>query len=180
MNLRQRSDRLIIGAIGLLLLAAGAVYYVLRHANELELNLETDRIVLGVLAIIMSLLVVALLFLLLRNLIKLLVERRHQVLGSRFRTKLVFIFLILVLIPSLALFWAAVNLILNVNEDLFVEPLEQITADAKKIVDAYNRLERSDSARFADAFAAQITEYRLLEPGRSRMLETRATGFARG
>lgn len=176
---RPRSDRLIVAAIGLVLLAAGVVYYVLRHASELKLNLETDRIVLGVLVIIMSLLVVALLVLLLRNLIKLLVERRHNVLGSRFRTKLVFIFLILVLIPSLALFWAAVNLILDVNENLFVDPLEQITADAKKIVDAYNHLERVDCARFAESFAAQITEYRLLELSRSRMLETRAADFAR-
>ena len=179
MALKPRSDKLIIAAIGLVLLAAGAVYYVLGHARELKLNLETDRIVLGVLVIIMSLLVVALLVLLLRNLIKLLVERRHQVLGSRFRTKLVFIFLILVLIPSLALFWAAVNLILDVNENLFVDPLEQITADSKKIVDAYNRLERTDCARFADAFAGQITEYRMLDPARERMLQTRAADFAR-
>ena len=179
MNLRQRSDRFIIAAIGLVLLAAGAVYYVLRHASELKLNLETDRIVLGVLVIIMSLLVVALLFLLLRNLIKLLVERRHQVLGSRFRTKLVFIFLIIVLLPSLALFWAAANLILDVNENLFVEPGEQITSDSKKIVDAYNHLERVDGARFGEIFAAQVTEYRLLEPGHLRMLETRAADYAR-
>ena len=178
MRVNLRSDRLIIAAIGLVLLAAGAVYYVLRHARELNLDIEADRILLGVLTIIMALLVVALLFLLLRNLIKLLVERRHQVLGSRFRTKLVFIFLILVLIPSLALFWAAVNLILDVNEGLFVDPLEQITGDAKKVVEAYNHLVRDDCARLAESFAEQVTEYRLLEPARARALETRAIAFA--
>src|SRR5512147_2834381 len=98
-----RSDRALLVLIALAVAAAYAVYWVLRHPERLPLGLETDWAVLTFLAVSLSLLLVGLLFVLLRNLIKLLVERRRRVLGSRFRTRLVFIFLVLVLIPSVAL-----------------------------------------------------------------------------
>lgn len=169
-----RSDRLILIAVGLLLLAASAVYYVLRHPEPLNLGIEADKVVLTVLAITMGLLIIGLLFVLLRNLIKLLVERRRQVLGSRFRTKLVFIFLVLVLLPSVALFYAAATLIQQTNESLFSDPLEQVSSNSKSIVDSYNKLVRSDCARFSKQIAREIGERRLLEPERASELAARA------
>src|SRR5437867_3898593 len=166
MRVSLRTDRLILIALGLLLAAAGAVYYALRHAQELNLNVEADRVVLAVLAIVMALLLVALFFLLLRNLIKLLVERRRHVLGSRFRTKLVFIFVALVFLPSVALFYAAVDLIGRVNESLYTEPLEKVSDDSREVVDAYNRLIRQDCLRFVSQISSEITARRLLEPER--------------
>ena len=166
MGLPFKKDRLILIAVGLLLAAAYVVYYVLRHPESLNLSIEADRVVLTVLTIIMALLVVGLVFLLLRNLIKLFVERRRQVLGSRFRTKLVFTFLVLVLLPSVALFYAAATLIQQVNESLFSDPLERITKDSHTIVDIYNRLQRVDCERFASLLGLDHRKLTYLFQGR--------------
>ena len=100
MTFRFRAERLIPIAIAVFLGAAGAVYYMLRRAPEINLQVEADRILIAVLGVVIALLALALFIVLLRNLIKLLIERRRNILGSRFRTKLVFIFFVLVLIPS--------------------------------------------------------------------------------
>jgi two-component system nitrogen regulation sensor histidine kinase NtrY len=174
MGFRFRSDRLIPLTIGLFLGAAVAVYYVLEHAESLNLQLEADRVLLAGLALVMALVVLGLVAVLIRNLIKLLVERRKGVLGSRFRTKLVFIFLGLVLVPSIALFYAATNLIRNVNENLFAEPLEAMTSDSKSLLDAFTQIQRRDCARFAARIAEEVGERRLLDSDRTLELEARS------
>src|SRR5437867_906938 len=179
MRVTLRTDRLIVVAIGFLLIAAAAVYLALQHAPQLNLNVETDRVLLAVLSIVMALLGIALLFVLLRNLIKLLVERRRQVLGSRFRTKLVFIFLVLVLIPSMALLAAAASLIRHIDESLFNRPLEQITEDSKKIVDDYLWITRLDCMRFGSQIAGEIASRRLLAAEKVGEIETRKVSWGK-
>src|SRR5262245_13420022 len=161
-----RADRALLILIALSLAAAYAVYWVLRHPQSINLGLESDWLALTLLGVTLSLLLVGLLFVLLRNLIKLLVERRRHVLGSRFQTKLVFIFLVLVLIPSIALFATAVRLILQVNETLFTSPRKEVVEESKRIVDLYSELQRADCGRFAAEIANDIASGRLLEPGR--------------
>ena len=100
-------------------------------------------------------------------------RRRRNVLGSRFRTKLVFIFLVIVLIPSVVLFYAAVRLIAEVNENLFAAPLEEITGDSKALMDRYLRTLREDCARAASRIAAEATERELLDADRSAELTGR-------
>ena len=179
MRVTLRTDRLIVVAIGFLLIAAAAVYLALQHAPQLNLGVETDRVLLAVLSIVMALLGIALLFVLLRNLIKLLVERRRQVLGSRFRTKLVFIFLVLVLIPSMALLAAAASLIRHIDESLFNRPLEQITENSKKIVDDYLWIMRLDCMRFGSQIAGEIASRRLLAAGKAADIDARGVSWGK-
>lgn len=174
MPAKRRSERLLLLGVGLFLAAAAAVYYILQHAQDWNLQVETDRILLAVLSIVMALLALSLLFLLLRNLIKLLVERRRNVLGSRFRTKLVFIFLVIVLIPSVVLFYAAVRLIAQVNESLLTAPLEEIVDDSRDLMGTYLRTVREDCALFSARIAAEISERRLLDADRTAELALRA------
>ena len=176
---RFRTDRLFLIAVGVCLGAAGAVYYVLEHAAKLNLQVETDRILLAFLAVLMTLLGLSLFLLLLRNLIKLLVERRRKILGSRLRTKLVFIFLVLVLIPSVVLFYAAVNLVQNVNESLFTAPLEELVEGSKAIVDRFNANLRESCARNAARVAGEIAAGGLLDSSRSGELASRTPEWLR-
>ncbi|PYT05780.1 MAG: hypothetical protein DMF49_13095 [Acidobacteria bacterium] len=101
--------------VGTLLLAGVvAAFVVARWVNGGELRqLVSDRVGMTFLMIVIGLLLLALVYVLLRNLVKLLVERRREVLGSRFRTKLVVSFLILCFIPSVALFYAATTITLH-------------------------------------------------------------------
>ncbi len=51
------------------------------------------------------------LFVVIRNMVKLMLERRRKVLGSRLRTRLVFSFMLLSLIPTLLMFFVAVKFV---------------------------------------------------------------------
>src|SRR5512137_2936155 len=93
---KPRSDRPILVSVALFLAGAIFVYVLLRSARGPDLQqLVSDRVALTFLMLGIGILVLALAFVLLRSLVKLLVERRRDVLGSRFRTKLVVSFLIL-------------------------------------------------------------------------------------
>lgn len=60
-----------------------------------------------------------LIFLVIKNLFRLYMERHHRILGYKFRTKLMAIFVILTLIPSAFLFMAASGLATNYINRLF-------------------------------------------------------------
>src|SRR6185436_10977352 len=81
------------------------------------------RVLLFVLWYVNVLLILIVLFVLLRNLIKLLVERRHRILGSDFKFKLVATYVGLSLIPVLVLFFIAMELLQGSIERWFNTPL---------------------------------------------------------
>src|SRR5262249_4186524 len=91
-------------------LGAGAGLLCALAASEqaFNLNLRPDSaqetLVLVALSALVFLLLVALSFVLLRNLLKLYAERRLGVLGSRFRTRMVIGALLLSFAPALGLF----------------------------------------------------------------------------
>src|SRR5947209_17335316 len=66
-----------------------------------------------------------LLVLLFRNLVKLSFERRHKVLGSKFKAKLVFSFLVLAVAPAIVIFVIASNFIGRSIEGWFKPQLER-------------------------------------------------------
>jgi len=118
-RLRQhRKDRrLIVGALGGLLLLLTGFFYVLQRARDLPSVLVANRVLLFVLWYINVVLILAVLFVLLRNLFKLFIERHHRILGSTFKLKLVATYIGLSLIPVLLLFAIASEL-LNVAPGL--------------------------------------------------------------
>ena len=86
------------------------------------------------LSLLVSLLLVALTFVLLRNLLKLYAERRLGVLGSRFRTRMVIAALGLSLLPVLVMFILAYGLMNRSIDKWFSGPVEQIEADSGDVV----------------------------------------------
>src|SRR3954465_4866426 len=95
MGLRQKllrnrkNHRLIIGGLIALLLLFTGLFYLAERGRDLPAALVTNRVLLFVLWYTNVVLILVVLFVLLRNLIKLIVERRQKVLGSTFRFKLV-------------------------------------------------------------------------------------------
>jgi two-component system nitrogen regulation sensor histidine kinase NtrY len=146
---RVRVDRILKGGVLALLLIALGGALVLRNAGDFSWPYITNSVLLAVLFVTNALLVLTLLTLLMRNLIKALVERRRGILGSRFRTKLVFSLLLLWLVPSMIIFWAALHMIQRSVDRWFNEPMDRFTETSQAIVDTYYDEARERCAAFA-------------------------------
>jgi two-component system, NtrC family, nitrogen regulation sensor histidine kinase NtrY len=72
---------------------------------------------------------VALTVVLLRNLLKLFAERRQGVAGSKFRTRLVVVSLLLSFLPVIAMFWFSYGLMNRSIDKWFSQPVEEVRSD---------------------------------------------------
>src|SRR6185295_19359565 len=103
----RKNYRLILGGLSLLLLASLGLLYLLLHGRGLPESLITNRLLLFSLWYANVVLILVVGFVLLRNLIKVLLERRSRALGSNFKFKLVATYVGLSLIPVVLLFFIA-------------------------------------------------------------------------
>jgi two-component system nitrogen regulation sensor histidine kinase NtrY len=89
-----------------------------------ETNQQT--VVFYALSLLISLLFVALFFVLARNLLKLFAERRLGVLGSKFRTRMVAGALLLSSVPVMVMYWFAYGLMNRSIDKWFSTPVEEV------------------------------------------------------
>ena len=121
--------------VGLSLVLAGAVFAVysaLEHFVQGPPEFASDRLLLHLLLIGIVVLVLGLLGVLVRNLVRLIVDRKHGILGSRLRTKLVFFFLGLVLLPTLVLFYGSTAVIRMTIDAMLRPALEDAVRPAQE------------------------------------------------
>ena len=90
-----------------------------------------QTVVLYALSLVVSLLFVALFFVLARNLLKLIAERRGGVLGSKFRTRMVAGALLLSFVPVIVMYWFAYGLMNRSIDKWFSTPVEEVRADTQ-------------------------------------------------
>ncbi|MEW6052657.1 MAG: ATP-binding protein [Nitrospirota bacterium] len=98
------------------------------------------------LLLLLNLTVIALLvlmFFVAKSFIKLYIERRHRVLGYKFKTKLVVILVILTLIPATILFLVAGGLITNYMDRWFVPQIKQPLESSIEIAKSVYEIERN-------------------------------------
>lgn len=86
------------------------------------------------LSLALVVLVLGLAGVLIRNLVRLIIERKRGVLGSRLRSKLVFFFLALVLVPAIVLFIGSAKVIQQTVEGLLRTPMEGLLEQSRDIV----------------------------------------------
>jgi two-component system nitrogen regulation sensor histidine kinase NtrY len=122
--------------------------------NETMLRPGTNQqtVVFYALSLLISLLFVALTFVLARNLLKLLAERRLGVLGSKFRTRMVVGALLLSFVPVMVMYWFAYGLMNRSIDKWFSTPVEEVRADT----DAMASLLASYAAQNARSEAVAI------------------------
>ncbi len=130
------------------------------------------------------LLLVVFVFLVGRNLIKLMLERRRRILGSHLRTRLVLAFVGLSLVPALLLFLAASNFMDNSIEKWFDDQVEQSLDGSHEVVQAYYQSVAGGALVEAREVAAAVAAQNLLAPGREadlqRFLEARRAEHGTG
>ncbi|MFO0752404.1 MAG: ATP-binding protein [Thermodesulfovibrionales bacterium] len=100
------------------------------------------RLLLTALLTLNILALLTLMFFVSKNLLRLYMERRHRILGYRFRTKLMAIFVILTLIPSSFLFIAASGLAANYIERLFSPQMREPFDKSVELAQAFYDLGR--------------------------------------
>lgn len=169
---RIRTERLISVALLVLVLVITALFFILRR-TELSPQFVASPLPLYFLAMLNAVLILALVFMLFRNLIRLLVEWRRGVLGSRFRTKMVFTFFAMTLVPSLVLFSAALYLIQRSVDQWFSTPVDEMTQIAQELVDEYHDSVKRRARLFAEDLAATVRRGKLLEEENQRFLLSR-------
>src|SRR3989304_2125156 len=82
-----------------------------------------------------------------RNLLKLFIERRRAVLGAKFKTKLVMVFVGFALFPSALIILVGSRLISTSVELWFNQPVETVLLGSQELVESYYR-EKQESATF--------------------------------
>ncbi|HEX6099121.1 MAG TPA: ATP-binding protein [Thermoanaerobaculia bacterium] len=151
--LRYRKDpRFIVSVPLVILTATSLVYYVTQQAKELSPEALSNRLLLFVLWNINLLLVIGILFVLLRGVVKLVLERRHGIIGSRFRTKLVVTYVATSLLPVVLLFLVATDLLRVSIDRWFATPVGTILANSEAIA----QMAQDQSAEIAAGAAREI------------------------
>ncbi len=117
------------------------------------------------------LLLLLLIFLVVRNLVKLLYDRKRQVMGVKLRTRLVIAFICLTLLPATILFVFSINFITSSIEFWFNVPVEQALENSLQVGQKiYQRSEQSNHF-FLKRIAYQINKKKLLASDKKAALE---------
>ncbi|HEX4825017.1 MAG TPA: ATP-binding protein [Candidatus Polarisedimenticolaceae bacterium] len=125
-------------------------------------EMASSRQFLWVLTLAIVVLSLAFAGILIRNLVRLIVDRKRGILGARLRTKLVFFFLALVLVPAFLLSFGAGAFIKQTVEGLLRTPVEGVSRQAKEIVKEAGRREETrlvDHARLLASDLATVPEH---------------------
>ncbi len=155
----KRKRNLVVIALVLFLLVTVTAVEVGIKAPELPVASNVVVIALFNLNLIVFLLLLVLLF---RNLVKLSFERRHKILGSKFKTKLVVAFLSLALAPSILIFLIASNLINTSIEGWFKLQVERPLDESMRVAQVFYERMQDGAVRHGQRVATVLIQHRLL------------------
>ncbi|MGH9458396.1 MAG: sensor histidine kinase [Thermoanaerobaculia bacterium] len=150
---RYRKDpRLLIALPLVIVLITSLVYYLIGRANELSPEALGNRLVLFALWNVNLVLVIGVFFVLLRALVKVLLERKRGILGSRFRSKLVITYVAISILPIVLLFVVATDLLRLSIDRWFNTPVRTVLENS----DAIAQYARDRAIGQAEAAAREI------------------------
>ncbi|MCD6571388.1 MAG: HAMP domain-containing protein [Deltaproteobacteria bacterium] len=116
-------------------------------------------------------LLILVIFLVTRNIVKLLLERKKGILGARLRTKLVAAFVTLTIIPTMVLFITSIIFLNRSMESWLSEEVEQAIEDSMDVASVYYKEASDDAIHYATSISKEITERRLLKEGNLEILK---------
>ncbi len=129
----------------------------------------------GVLFVLLNALIVFLIFLLVylvsRNLVKLVFERRQGILGSRLNLKFVVAFGILATVPTAVLFLVSSSIVSQSIDTWFSLRIDRTLDESRRVGELYYQSAAEDALRAGGRIADQIRDGRLLREDQSEALE---------
>jgi two-component system, NtrC family, nitrogen regulation sensor histidine kinase NtrY len=166
---KRRRERIIIVVVGILTITFTLLAS--QFFNKDNLPLSTNIFVYG-LSSINVILIILLLFLIIRNVVKLFYEHRRGIIGSKLRTKLVATFVGLSLIPTILLFLFAINFLSYSIEFWFNIKIGDALNRSLEVAQVYYQ-QMEEQAKFnARQISVDITKNHLYESERIDYLKS--------
>ncbi|MGB7862564.1 MAG: ATP-binding protein [Candidatus Sulfotelmatobacter sp.] len=150
----NRKQVIILLAVAVFFLLAILVSQTAFDLTLLRPGNNQQIVVFYALSLLISLLFVALTFVLARNLLKLFAERRLGVLGSKFRTRMVAGALLLSFVPVMVMYWFAYGLMNRSIDKWFSTPVEEVRADTHAMASLLGEYAAQNARSEASAIAA--------------------------
>ncbi len=165
---RRKREGIIIVVI---LFVVGGVTFVLNRIINFGADVPVANAVLMFILInITLLLLILLIYLVFRNLVKLLYDRRRKVMGARLRTRLVVAFVALTLLPTTILFFFAINFITASIQFWFNVPVEQALENSLDVGRSIYQQAENNNRYFLERIAYQVARKKLLAQGQLKAL----------
>jgi two-component system nitrogen regulation sensor histidine kinase NtrY len=133
-------------------------------------QLESKIYVFGLINIII-LLIILLVYLVFRNLAKLMVERRQNAAGAKLRSKLVLAFVGLSLVPTMLLFLVSAGFITSSIENWFSDQVETSLNESMEVAQTYYKTSAANALDYAKQLSTFIKEQKLLNNENLAMLK---------
>ncbi|MGO8990201.1 MAG: ATP-binding protein [bacterium] len=163
---RRRNELVIIGIISILILVLTTIEMKFPQIGG-KIPVPNNIIIFSLININI-ILILLLIFLVIRNLVKLIFERKRKVLGARLRTKLVVAFVSLSLVPTILLFLVAVGFITNSVEHWFSAQVEQSLQGSLEVAQTYYRDFANDVVSAAQQVGRSLSEQGVPKGSRER------------
>jgi two-component system, NtrC family, nitrogen regulation sensor histidine kinase NtrY len=176
------NPRLILAGIAILVAVLIAILIVAERTSRLSPDFLTE-VVLYALSATNVMMLLALGFVLARNVVKLLVERRRAIPFVRFRAKLVFVLLGMTLTPAVLVLIVGSNVVLRAVDQWFTEPVDEVLSSANQLAADYYRDRQqavSDQATRLAGLLAPVdlsTDVRAVREQLTRAVNERRTGI---
>jgi len=153
---RRRRNRIILASVLVLVAGLTAVQVLIQQLRAPSPIAST--ILIAALVNINIVLLLLLVLLLFRSLFKVYLERRENVLGSKFRVKLAVAFVSLALLPAIVLFLVASNLITTSVDNWFNIRVEESLDKALDVAQTYTRASQDRTLSLTRQLAARLGE----------------------
>lgn len=158
---RRRRREMII--IFFLLVLIGLLFYFQTHVSKWGDQIPIANNILVVSLISLNIILLLLLvFLILRNVVKLVFERKRKVLGSKLRTKLVLAFITLSLVPTILLFFIATRFITSSIERWFSIQVEGSLQESLVVAQIYYQNASNNALYYARQISQRLTQRGLM------------------
>lgn len=176
---RRKRERVIIVVTVFVVLVLSFLEYLL-FRTEIILPTSNNILIYGLININL-ILIILLIFLIIRNVVKLVFERRHGVIGSKLRTKLVAAFVSLSLIPTVLLFLVAINFLSYSIDNWFSMRIGDALNQTVEVAQTYYQKNTEQAKYYARQISEDITRNRLYQSERegylNALMEQRQKNF---
>ena len=166
---RKRRERFLMVLIALTLIFTTALSVYLSGSSTF-ISMAGDIVVFGLFSANVILILI-LLFLVLRNVVKLIFERRKGKFGAKLRSKFVIAFVGFSVIPAVLLFAAAISYIAKSTDLWLNNQIELSLGMTRDVVAEFRRMKIDDHIRAARRIGRDLENEGLLSPGLTHSLE---------
>ena len=168
-EVRRRRREIIL--IGILLFLTTLLFFLQTHVTRWGDQVPITNNILVVTIISFNIILLLLMvFLILRNVVKLVFERQKRILGAKLKTKLVIAFTTLSLLPTIVLFFIATHFITSSMKNWFSTQVEESLQQSLVVAQVYYQKTTNDALHYGRQISQGITRQQMLEKGNPSVL----------